>query len=158
MEKLILTSDPTIYANKLMSKRSCITFPSFKSVQNLISRSTTCIHLKTFKFFSSLGRLETHFRRALGHQRASALTDSIYDIQNTNSTTQEVEHQKRVSKKAWKRTKWFSEIIKKLYLISSGEARPQDAQTSETKLHQTEGTSRFVSDASPPCARTSPIT
>ena len=37
----------------------------------------TCMHLKKFKIFSSLRRLEIHLSRAQGHQRASAIIGSI---------------------------------------------------------------------------------
>ena len=62
--------------------------------------------------FSSLRRPETHFRLAQGHHRAVELTGSINIIQNTIITVYEVESQKTVNKKLWKRTNWFSEEIK----------------------------------------------
>ena len=57
--------------------------------------------------FSSLRRTETHFRHAQGHQQASALTGSIYIIQNTIITAYEVEHQKTINTKLGKQTTWL---------------------------------------------------
>ena len=67
----------------------------------------TCMHLKKFKVFSSLRRLEIHFRQAQGHQRAGALTGSINIFQNTIITVYEVENQKTVNRKLGKQTVWF---------------------------------------------------
>ena len=75
----------------------------------------TCMHLKKFKVSSSLRRPKTHFRRAQGHQRASAISGSINIFQITIITVYEVESQKTVSTKHGKRTNWFSEVIKELY-------------------------------------------
>ena len=75
----------------------------------------TCMHLKKFKIFSSLRRLETHFRHAQGHQRAAALTGSINIFQSTIITVYEVEHQKTVSTKLGKQIISFSEVINDFY-------------------------------------------
>ena len=63
----------------------------------------TCMDLKKFKVFSSLRRPETHVRHAQGHQRTGALTGSINIFQSTISTVYEVEHQKTVNTKTWKK-------------------------------------------------------
>ena len=76
----------------------------------------TCMHLKNFKVFSSLFRPETQFRHAQGHQRASALKGSINIFQSTTITVYEVEYQKTVNTKLGKRTIWFSEVFKEIYL------------------------------------------
>ena len=64
------------------------------SQQQLSTRSKTCMHLKKFKFYSSLRRPETHFWHAQGHQRAGALRGSINIIQNTIITVYEVQSPK----------------------------------------------------------------
>ena len=84
------------------------------SEPHLSTRSKTCMHLKKFKVFPSLRRPETHFRHAQGHQRASALTDSINIFQSTSITLYEVLHRKTVNTKLGKQTVWFSEVIKKV--------------------------------------------
>ena len=65
--------------------------------------------------FSSLRRPETHFRHAQGHRRPGALTSSINIFQSTIITVYEVESQKTVNTKLWKRTNWFSEVIKEIF-------------------------------------------
>ena len=47
---------------------------------------------------SSLGRPETHFRQAQGHQPAGLLTSSNNINQNTIITVYEVENQKKIKK------------------------------------------------------------
>ena len=81
----------------------------------LSTRSMTRMHLIKFNVFSSLGRPETHFRHAQGHQRAGALTGSFNIFQSTIITVYEVEHQKTVNTKLGKQTIWFSELIKDIY-------------------------------------------
>ena len=58
---------------------------------------------------------ETQFRHAQGHQRESATTGSFNIIQITISTVYEVEYQKTVNAKLWKRTNWFSEVMKEIF-------------------------------------------
>ena len=112
LKKLNPITKANIPINTKKWKRSCSQFPSFKSEQYLSTRSKTCKHLKKFKLFFSLRRPETHFRHAHGHQRASAITGSMNNIPNTNITVYKVESQKTVNTKLWKRTNWFSEVIK----------------------------------------------
>ena len=83
----------------MKQKRSCSQFPSFMSEQYLSTRSKTRMHLKKFKFFSSLRRPETQFTHTHGDQRASALTGCISNIQNTAITVSEKESQKTVNTK-----------------------------------------------------------
>ena len=87
----------------------------------------TCMHLKKFKIFSCLGRSETHFKHAQGHQRTSASTGSINIIQKTIITVYEVEHQKTVNTKLGKQTIWLSEVIKN-FTTSSKENRLEDTK------------------------------
>ena len=102
---------------------------------------------------SILRRPKTDFRHVQGGQRGSAITGPINNIQNTNNTAHEVEHQKTVTKKKLgKRTKWFSEVIEGYIIITRGKTSPQDAQTSETNLHRTKRISHCASDTCLPCA------
>ena len=48
-------------------------------------------------------------------KQAGALRGSINIIQNTNITVYEVESQKTVNAKLWKRTKWLSEVLKEIF-------------------------------------------
>ena len=50
-----------------------------------------------FEVFSSLCKPKTHFRHALGHKRAGALTCSINIIQNPIFAIYEVESEKTVN-------------------------------------------------------------
>ena len=74
-----------------------------------------CMHLKKFKVSSSLGRPETHFKHAQGHQRSGASTYSINIFQSTIITVYEVVHRKTYNTKLGKQTFWFSEKIKEFY-------------------------------------------
>ena len=94
----------------------------------------TCMHLKKFKVFSSLRRLETHFRHAQGHQRAGALTGSINIFQSTTITVYEVEYQKTVNTKLGKQTIWFSEVITDIYHYFQ-KKRLEDKKRQRVKLH-----------------------
>ena len=58
--------------------------------------------IQKFQAFPTSLRPETHFRHTQGHQRASALTDSIIIIQNTNIAVYEVESQESVNTKRTK--------------------------------------------------------
>ena len=94
------------------------------------------MYLKKFKVFSSLRRLETHFRHAQGHQRAGALTGSINIFQSTIITVYEVEHQKTVNTKLGKQTIWFSEVIKDFYhYFREKEAGNHKKMESRVALH-----------------------
>ena len=83
------------------------------------------------RVFSSLRRSETHFRKAKGYQRASAITDSINIIQNTPITVYEVKHQEAVKTKLGKRTIWFSEVFQELF--------HHNFQASETRTRKKRG-------------------
>ena len=63
---------------------------------------------------SNVRSSETNFRHAQGHQREIAITGSFNIIQITISTVYEVEYQKTVNTKIWKRTNWYSEVIKEI--------------------------------------------
>ena len=65
--------------------------------------------------FSSVGRPETQFRHAQGHQRACTLTGSTNIFQSTINTVYEVVIQKTVNTKLGKQTIWLSEVIKEFY-------------------------------------------
>ena len=64
---------------------------------------------------SNLRCPEKQFRHARGHQRAGASTGSKNNIQNTIITVYEVESQKTVNTKLWKRIISFIEEIKQFY-------------------------------------------
>ena len=64
------------------------------------------------QIFSSLRQPETQFRCLQRHHWASALTGSTNVIQNTIITVYEVESQKSLNTKLWKRTNWLAEVIK----------------------------------------------
>ena len=64
--------------------------------------------------FSSVRRPESLFRHIQGHQRAGTLTVCINIIQNKTNTVYEVESHKTVNTNLWKRTNWFSEVIKEI--------------------------------------------
>ena len=66
------------------------------------------------KAFSILCKPETQFGHVQSHQRASASTGSENIIQNTIITVNEVESQRSVYTKHWKRTNWYSEVIKEI--------------------------------------------
>ena len=135
LKKLLLVNDATKITNTMKWKKNCIPILSFISEQNLISRIKTSMHLKNLKLFSSLHRLETHFRHQQGHQQASGLAGSNNIFQGTNFTAHEVEHQKTVkTEKFGERTNWFSEVIKKIFHHAFGRARQEDAKTQEVKL------------------------
>ena len=68
-----------------------------------------------FQGFSTFRGPETHIRYAQGHQRESALTGSINNMQNTNITVTGAEHQKTVDTKFGKQTICFPEVIKVFY-------------------------------------------
>ena len=85
------------------------------SEPDLSTRSMKCMHLKKFKIFSSVRRLEIHLSRAQGHQQASAMISSINIFQSTFITVYEVVHQKTVNTKLGKQTIWLSEVIKEFY-------------------------------------------
>ena len=65
--------------------------------------------------FSCLRRPETQFRHAQGHQLAGALKASINIIHNKIIIVFQVESQKTVNTKLWKRTNWFSAVIKEIF-------------------------------------------
>ena len=50
-------------------------------------------------YYPALWLLLTHFWRVQGRQRGSAISGFINNIQNTNNTAHEVEHEKTVNKK-----------------------------------------------------------
>ena len=100
----------------------------------LSTKSNTSMHLKNFKVFSSLRRLETHQRHAQGHQRACAISGSINIFQSTTITVYEVEHQKTVNTKFGKQTIWLSEVIKEFYHYFQ-EKEAGRHKTIESKVH-----------------------
>ena len=65
------------------------------------------MHLKNFKFYLISAVRKKNIRHDQGHQRASASTGSINIIQNKNITVYEVESQKTVNAKLWKRNIGF---------------------------------------------------
>ena len=121
-KKHIPITEATIAIKTMKWKRSCNQFPSFMSKAYLSTRSKTCMHFKSFKVFSSLRRLETHFRHAQGHQQPSALTVSANIFRSTIITVYEVLHRKTVNTKLGEQTIWFSEVIKEFYHYFQGKS------------------------------------
>ena len=121
-KKHIPITEATIPIKTMKWKRSCNQIPSFMSKAYLSTRSKTCMHFKSFKIFSSLRRLETHFRHAQGHQRPSALTSCVNIFRSTIITVYEVLHRKTVNTKLGEQTIWFSEVIKEFYHYFQGES------------------------------------
>ena len=89
---------------------------------------------KKVKVFSSHRWPETNFRHAQGHQRASALTDSISSFQGTIITVYEVESQKTVNTKNVKWTQWFSEVIKDISQYFQENTRNGRFEKTESKV------------------------
>ena len=114
-KNFIPKTEATITLNTTSWKRSCNQFPSLMSEPYLRTWSKTFMHLKMFKFVSSLRRSETHIRNAQANQRASASTGSINIIWNTIFAVYEVDSQKTVNTGLGKRNIWFSEVIKEFY-------------------------------------------
>ena len=57
----------------------------------------------------------TNIRHDQGHQRPSASTGSMNINQNRIMTVYKLESQKTVNAKLWKRTNWFSEVMKEIF-------------------------------------------
>ena len=98
------------------------------------TRSWTCMHLKNFKFFSSLRRPETHFRQAQGHQRAGASTGSINVFQSTNITVYEVQHRRTVITKLGKQTV-YCQKQSKIFHCYFQEKKTEGTKREKVKLH-----------------------
>ena len=77
------------------------------------------MHLKDFKFFSSLRQPETQFRQEQGHQRASSVMGSINNFQNTTIAINRVEHQQAVNIKKTAETDYMVFGSNKNYFLDT---------------------------------------
>ena len=114
-KKLIPISQLTNYTRQYDEMKEKLKPVSFIYVGTIFEHQVKDIYAsQKLQVLSNVRSPWTNIRHDQGHQREGASTGSINIIQKKNITVYELESQKKVNAKLWKRTNWFSEVIKEI--------------------------------------------
>ena len=110
---------------------------SFEQIWTIFEQQVPNMYTsQKLQVFSSFCRPETQFKHAQGHQRAVASTNPINNIQNTNITVHELEHQKTINmKKHGYGPIVFQKWPKNAFITTFRRATLRNAKIQEVKLH-----------------------